>query len=643
MTWRLDTISITNFKAFKNEQTIELNGKNYLLYGDNGSGKSSIFWSLYTLYQSCYKKEETKVRKYFDVTNDENLLNRYVSNPDSSIVATFMDVDNAANIKEIKMSNNDLSIVGTTDTFTIATVTFSDFFNYQKQSSLFDYCNSEDNDVFKPFLRDLFPFIKLRNKMVKIDGNEVDSDSAFEAWTYLVDAVDKELKNDDGSLIYEEDDKYKKYQEALYQFNEDFKIAIEGIEGNVGRLLHSKMELPNVNLLFEYKEATFNDTINGNGLKDGKLHAGKILISAEDTNIADANKRKIKHPRTYFNEATLSKIALAIRLAVFENKASFYDSDGAKLLFVDDLLVTFDMRNRIDVMNILLGYAESYQLLIFTHDRAFYNMFKNHLLDMEQHKKWKFAQIYMQGNGHQVPKIVEEKSNLDMAKKYFDENDCVASAVYLRKECEKIAKSLLELRYLCAENVVIGKIPTMSLGDLLNNLKKEFDDCKLVFNFCDLSILRKDLMNISVHDDAYTQIYRNELEKAIVIVEKLRKIKRTVICDKDELERIIFDFTISEQVTDGRRRKKKKSISFKFCFLQTFSRFVNEGNSYYQNAKVKVTSSAVIAECPNIRELTNNTILNFQDFCTLLDDKFSNVDLGECVSYNGTKLKNYKR
>lgn len=53
MTWRLDTISITNFKAFKDEQTIELNGKNYLLYGDNGSGKSSIFWSLYTLYQSC--------------------------------------------------------------------------------------------------------------------------------------------------------------------------------------------------------------------------------------------------------------------------------------------------------------------------------------------------------------------------------------------------------------------------------------------------------------------------------------------------------------------------------------------------------------------------------------------------------------
>lgn len=471
MTWKLDKISITNFKAFREEQSIELNGKNFLLYGDNGSGKSSIFWSLYTLYQSCFKKEKEKVAKYFDEANDENLLNRYVSKSDSSIVARFCDVDDSNKIKEMKLSNDDLGIVGTTDMFMIATVTFSDFFNYQKQSSLFDYCNSEDNDAFKPFLRDLFSFIKLKHKMQKIDGNEVDSDSAFDAWTYLVGAIGTELKNDDGSLVSKDDDKYKNYESALYQFNEDFKIAIAEIESNVCRLLQSKMELPNVKLSFEYKEASFNEVIGDSGARDGKLHPGKILITAEDTNITEEKKRKIKHPRTYFNEATLSKIALAIRLAVFEDKASFYGSDGAKLLFVDDLLVTFDMKNRIDVMKILLGYADSYQLLIFTHDRAFYNMFKSHLADIEQEGKWKFAQIYMQGDGQQVPKIIEEKSYLDMARKYFSENDCVACAVYLRKECEKIAKSLLELRYLCSENVVLGKMPSMNLGHLLDNPK----------------------------------------------------------------------------------------------------------------------------------------------------------------------------
>lgn len=292
MTWKLYKISITNFKAFREEQSIELNGKNFLLYGDNGSGKSSIFWSLYTLYQSCFKKEKEKVAKYFDEANDENLLNRYVSKSDSSIVARFCDVDDSTKIKEMKLSNDDLGIVGTTDMFMIATVTFSDFFNYQKQSSLFDYYNSEDNDAFKPFLRDLFPFIKLKHKMQKIDGTEVDSDSAFDAWSYLVGAIGTELKNDDGYLVSKDDDKYKNYESALYQFNEDFKIAIAEIESNVCRLLQSKMELPNVKLSFEYKEASFNEVIGDSGARDGKLHPGKILITAEDTNITEEKNEK---------------------------------------------------------------------------------------------------------------------------------------------------------------------------------------------------------------------------------------------------------------------------------------------------------------------------------------------------------------
>lgn len=643
MTWKLYKISITNFKAFREEQSIELNGKNFLLYGDNGSGKSSIFWSLYTLYQSCFKKEKEKVAKYFDEANDENLLNRYVSKSDSSIVARFCDVDDSTKIKEMKLSNDDLGIVGTTDMFMIATVTFSDFFNYQKQSSLFDYCNSEDNDAFKPFLRDLFPFIKLKHKMQKIDGTEVDSDSAFDAWSYLVDAIGTELKNDDGYLVSKDDDKYKNYESALYQFNEDFKIAIAEIESNVCRLLQSKMELPNVKLSFEYKEASFNEVIGDSGARDGKLHPGKILITAEDTNITEEKKRKIKHPRTYFNEATLSKIALAIRLAVFEDKASFYGSDGAKLLFVDDLLVTFDMKNRIDVMKILLEYANSYQLLIFTHDRAFYNMFKSHLGDIEQNKNWKFAQIYMQGDGHQVPKIIEENSYLDMAKKYFSENDCVASAVYLRKECEKIAKSLLELRYLCSENVVLGKMPSMNLGHLLDSLKKEFDECKLSFNFSDLNVLRKDVMNISVHDDAYSQIYRNELEKAISIIEKLKGIKRCVICNEGEIEKKKFNFNISEQKTDNKGNKKKiQSVSFDFCFLQTFSILKSESSIYYQNPKVVISSPAVISNCPRIPELTKNKVIMFKKITSLLKKNFSKVDLGDCISCKGVKLKDNK-
>ena len=61
MAWRIDEIKIANFKAFAKEQIITIGRKNLLLYGDNGSGKSSIFWSLYTLYQSCYKKDRANL------------------------------------------------------------------------------------------------------------------------------------------------------------------------------------------------------------------------------------------------------------------------------------------------------------------------------------------------------------------------------------------------------------------------------------------------------------------------------------------------------------------------------------------------------------------------------------------------------
>jgi len=36
-----------------------------LVYGNNGSGKSSLFWALYTFLQSSIKPNDDEVKKYF--------------------------------------------------------------------------------------------------------------------------------------------------------------------------------------------------------------------------------------------------------------------------------------------------------------------------------------------------------------------------------------------------------------------------------------------------------------------------------------------------------------------------------------------------------------------------------------------------
>ncbi|MBA4448740.1 AAA family ATPase, partial [Cylindrospermopsis raciborskii CS-506_D] len=61
---RIKEIKIKNFKAFQQEQSFSLNGKNLLVYGNNGSGKSSLFWALYTLLQSSTKTDQD-IQKYF--------------------------------------------------------------------------------------------------------------------------------------------------------------------------------------------------------------------------------------------------------------------------------------------------------------------------------------------------------------------------------------------------------------------------------------------------------------------------------------------------------------------------------------------------------------------------------------------------
>ena len=41
---------IKNFKAYQNETTINFDNKNFLLYGENGAGKSSIYEALKIIF-----------------------------------------------------------------------------------------------------------------------------------------------------------------------------------------------------------------------------------------------------------------------------------------------------------------------------------------------------------------------------------------------------------------------------------------------------------------------------------------------------------------------------------------------------------------------------------------------------------------
>ena len=76
----IKTITIQNFKFFQQPETFELNNKHLLLYGENGSGKSSVYWALYTLLECANKDDVAEITKYFDPSPaaDEKLTNIFL-------------------------------------------------------------------------------------------------------------------------------------------------------------------------------------------------------------------------------------------------------------------------------------------------------------------------------------------------------------------------------------------------------------------------------------------------------------------------------------------------------------------------------------------------------------------------------------
>ena len=78
---RIRTLHINNFKFFDQQEPIDLGfeGKHLLLFGENGSGKSSIYWALYTLFECSTKRDDATIYKYFKNADDHNdsLVNIY--------------------------------------------------------------------------------------------------------------------------------------------------------------------------------------------------------------------------------------------------------------------------------------------------------------------------------------------------------------------------------------------------------------------------------------------------------------------------------------------------------------------------------------------------------------------------------------
>lgn len=528
---RIQSITLRNFKFFygteeeQKQNKIELNQNNLLLYGENGSGKSSIYWALYTFLQSC-KKKDIDIIKYFDATHPQNLRNRFANDTDSS--AIILEIVSATGTITKEISNLKLETNQTTDTTVDKIIAGSDFINYKYLSKLYDFRNSEEIDLFEWFEREVLMFIDFEESYTDHNGNLSTSTLASDWWKFICEAPKTLPKNktnintpNQGSV------QYKRYtEETIPKFTAYLKRFLTSITLKANKYLAEEFkEVFEVDFDVSQITCEFNKKLSTRA-RDGKVHFPKIplKIKFNHSELPDV-KKGIGKPHTFLNEARLTAIALAIRLAMLDER--LYDENSASLLVLDDLLLSLDMNHRDKVLDIVLKKVDEYQILILTHDRAFYNLCKRRIENRTKESdpfKWEFKEMYqstIKDSDIPCPFIPEKKNYLDLAKKYLYEFDYPACANYLRKESERVLKSLLPLNKTIYIKDDEGSKP-LQLDNLIANFRELFIQIGGDFKPFEKLKEHKDLlMNPLSHDNISTPIYKQELMNSIAIIEKL--------------------------------------------------------------------------------------------------------------------------
>ena len=589
MDWSLQKIELENFKFFKDSFVFPVDGKHILLYGENGSGKSSIVWGLYTLMESRMKPV-AEVQKYFNPANDQHLRNRY-SHPEdySSVKTTFMPLIEGAVPKEYEISSAIITTQTATDDFMKYTTAAFDMFNYKMLSEWIYQKNSRSIDLFEGFEKDVFNYLYFSRSYDCIDGTSSapNGNTAAEWWKYIKRVSLPLTKR---SQVNRSTPEYIRFTALLRDFKDEMDSVLMQVERSANDMIHNDLGLPNITIEINMSQVPFNLLKpNCKRYKDGKVHDPQIRVKAHvvDNNIPDWST-EVQHLATFFNESKLTCIGIALRFAISDYKL-ISTGNVSPVLCIDDLLLSLDMSARIPIIKLFIKKAQNRQLLVFTHDRSFFEIMQMMIRESHQESKWNFYEMLERNSSSfgSVPKplFFPSKTNRDKAEYHFEQGDYPAAANYLRKYCEEQLKCLLpnNLQLTPKNN---GEIGRANLNGLINKLESDF--CTLYgitsIDLPSLSVYRNKLMNPMSHDNAHTPVYKAEIISAMKEIDKLKTIADSLktICNGDGT--IEDEFEMS--VVNG-----ANSEFIEFIVLEKWTSIEVLGRRYYKDVKIKVISS----------------------------------------------------
>lgn len=558
---KINDITISNFKFFGEAETLHLDGKHLLLYGENGSGKSSIFWGLYTLFEASFKNA-SETKKYFLPLNknEESLVNIYapIMHEASSKIEHYNSyikvTDDKSNSFELSLLEDHICGNSTAQESRKA----SDFINYQSIFKFQDFRNSETPNLYDVFVYSILPYISFSSFTIK--GKSLSN--AVQMWDEYISGPGY-TKNHKGDtiLVYKNSPSYKNFQNFETHFNAEFGKLIDFIN------LNAKDRLRKLGYDMDFQLTYVQPS---HVKKDKKYEWEPFKVELKITQFYGKNV-DIKKPHVFLNEAKLSAVATAIRLTILDYRVTTSAAPNAlKVLVLDDLMISLDMSNREPLLDLLLKeYATKYQILFLIHDKNLYTFVDYKIKQHKQDVLWIRKEMYVGEYGvskHDAPVIIDgECDSYEKAQKYYVARDYTAAALYIRKSLEEFVTDYLPEEH--CKNADGRFIELNKLWQRLLNYTNSIPSHIIErFNQSKLMIL-----NPSVHYQKLSlPIYRRELLQAIALVNDLRKLKiqtKVLLVDKSKLifkhptMNYSFEFELKQNIIRGENEDPLCSIN----------------------------------------------------------------------------------
>lgn len=546
---KITKVSFYNYKAFysttEDAYTIDLSdGKNLLIYGENGSGKSSIFDGLRDFFRSSSDS--------FEFNN--NIFSEGSIPKDPYIEVFFNDESNPYYYSAEDYNTNTKASAFIKDVNKVkAFISYKDLLQTHFIPSA-----SHKINLFPLLFGNMGILSNITTPLLKTGANSESSFSSF--WNDIHKITIP--KDTPGTLTFG-----KEYYDNTVLF-----------ETAVNNFLNDIKDL--INLFLEYFDKKLI-------VDDIKIEINKTGLNSESTDIEFMKPRIIPKLRFYdspvsnyyvfLNEARLTALAISIYLAAIESNPS----NAYQVLFLDDIFIGLDTSNRVPLLNIIKeNLLDKYQIILTTYDRYWFEIAKEQL----GNKHWHTAEMYIKDNDVNFQPVIIQPSKdyYELANKYFYANDYPACGNYQRKACENLIKNFIPRHYQLQYNPD-DTVAEVDLESLFSGLKRYMKEVDLDFTpFKNYSLYKRLVLNKLSHDDLKSPYYKSELEEMFSILDELRKLKREIILNTDEFiyfettdssgQSLKFDVKAKDNLVLLKQRTTKK---FQKCIFSTVNKNTN--------------------------------------------------------------------